>query len=36
MQFGTFPGLTGRPEDLKPLLSGITLWALKPGEPLTC
>lgn len=36
MHFGTFPPLTGRPDDLKKLLagSGTDVWALEPGKPV--
>lgn len=36
MHYGTFPALTGRPEDLKQRLSGesIEVWTLKQGEPV--
>ena len=35
MHYGTFPALTGRPEQLAAHLEkdGIQLWTLKPGEP---
>jgi L-ascorbate metabolism protein UlaG (beta-lactamase superfamily) len=34
MHFGTFPPLTGRPEELKNLISGLAteVWALEPGK----
>lgn len=32
MHFGTFPPLTGRPEQLAELLSSTEVWAMKPGE----
>jgi L-ascorbate metabolism protein UlaG (beta-lactamase superfamily) len=37
MHFGTFPVLTGRPEDLAAKLQrdGIRVWPLKQGEPVT-
>jgi len=37
MHFGTFPVLTGRPEDLaaKVQKDGIRIWPLKQGEPVT-
>jgi L-ascorbate metabolism protein UlaG (beta-lactamase superfamily) len=36
MHFGTFPPLTGRPDQLKELLSGIAeVWALRPGEAVS-
>jgi L-ascorbate metabolism protein UlaG (beta-lactamase superfamily) len=36
MHFGTFPALTGRPEELAKLLtgSGIAVWPLEPGKPV--
>jgi L-ascorbate metabolism protein UlaG (beta-lactamase superfamily) len=36
MHFGTFPALTGTPEDLRQLVSGsgTEVWELKPGEPV--
>ncbi len=36
MHFGTFPALTGRPEDLSRMLEkdSIEVWTLKPGEPV--
>jgi len=36
MHFGTFPPLTGRPEELQKLISGTTteVWALEPGKPV--
>jgi L-ascorbate metabolism protein UlaG (beta-lactamase superfamily) len=36
MHFGTFPPLTGRPEELQSLIggSGIEVWALQPGRPV--
>jgi len=36
MHFGTFPPLTGRPEELQKLISGTTteVWALEPGKPI--
>ena len=36
MHFGTFPPLTGRPDDLKQLLSGsgTEVWELEPGKPV--
>jgi len=37
MHFGTFPPLTGRPEELKNLirdLRGTEVWALEPGKPV--
>lgn len=36
MHFGTFPGLTGRPEQLQDLLvnSNAKVWALEPGQPV--
>jgi L-ascorbate metabolism protein UlaG (beta-lactamase superfamily) len=37
MHFGTFPVLTGRPDDLAAKLQkdGIRVWPLKQGEPVT-
>jgi L-ascorbate metabolism protein UlaG (beta-lactamase superfamily) len=34
MHFGTFPPLTGRPDELARLLEGVdtTVWELKPGQ----
>jgi L-ascorbate metabolism protein UlaG (beta-lactamase superfamily) len=37
MHFGTFPGLTGRPEALSDLISdlpGTKVWTLQPGKPV--
>jgi len=36
MHYGTFPQLTGRPEDLKEMLAkdGIEVWTLKQGQPV--
>jgi L-ascorbate metabolism protein UlaG (beta-lactamase superfamily) len=36
MHFGTFPALTGRPEQLAELLKGasVEVWALEPGTPV--
>ncbi|MDQ2901629.1 MAG: metal-dependent hydrolase [Acidobacteriota bacterium] len=36
MHYGTFPGLTGRPEQLAELLkgSGTEVWTLEPGKPV--
>ena len=36
MHFGTFPGLTGRPDELASKLegSGTGVWALEPGKPV--
>ena len=36
MHFGTFPPLTGRPEELAKLVtvSGIAVWPLEPGKPV--
>ena len=36
MHFGTFPPLTGRPEELQNLISGLAteVWALEPGKPV--
>ena len=36
MHFGTFPPLTGRPEDLAKLVagSGTSVWTLEPGKPV--
>jgi L-ascorbate metabolism protein UlaG (beta-lactamase superfamily) len=36
MHFGTFPPLTGRPQDLADLVSGsgVEVWALDPGKPV--
>jgi len=37
MHFGTFPPLTGRPEQLADLirdLSGTAVWPLEPGKPV--
>jgi L-ascorbate metabolism protein UlaG (beta-lactamase superfamily) len=36
MHFGTFPPLTGRPEQLREFLGDLRteVWALKPGEPV--
>jgi len=36
MHFGTFPALTGRPEQLAALigdLPGTEVWTLEPGKP---
>lgn len=37
MHFGTFPPLTGRPDQLAGLIqgSGTEVWALEPGKPVT-
>jgi L-ascorbate metabolism protein UlaG (beta-lactamase superfamily) len=37
MHFGTFPPLTGRPEQLRDLISDLKteVWALEPGKPVT-
>ena len=38
MHFGTFPPLTGRPDDLAGLirdLSGTAVWTLEPGKPVS-
>jgi L-ascorbate metabolism protein UlaG (beta-lactamase superfamily) len=37
MHFGTFPALTGTPEQLSDLLQGsaTTVWPLKPGETVS-
>ena len=33
MHFGTFPPLTGRPEDLQERIGGLAeVWALEPGK----
>ena len=37
MHFGTFPALTGRPDELSKLISdllGTSVWALEPGKPV--
>jgi L-ascorbate metabolism protein UlaG (beta-lactamase superfamily) len=37
MHFGTFPPLTGRPEQLAELITDLPeteVWPLKPGEPV--
>jgi L-ascorbate metabolism protein UlaG (beta-lactamase superfamily) len=36
MHFGTFPPLTGRPEQLAALIegTGTTVWPLEPGKPV--
>lgn len=36
MHFGTFPQLTGRPEDLRARIAGLhtDVWALQPGKPV--
>jgi L-ascorbate metabolism protein UlaG (beta-lactamase superfamily) len=37
MHFGTFPALTGRPEELAALIAdqpGTEVWALEPGKPV--
>jgi len=36
MHFGTFPPLTGRPDDLRERIAGLetTVWALEPGKPV--
>ena len=36
MHFGTFPALTGTPEQLHERLSGLNIevWELKPGQPV--
>jgi L-ascorbate metabolism protein UlaG (beta-lactamase superfamily) len=36
MHFGTFPPLTGRPEQLRELLGDLPteVWALEPGKPV--
>ena len=36
MHFGTFPPLTGRPEQLQKLISDTAteVWALEPGKPV--
>jgi hypothetical protein len=36
MHFGTFPALTGTPEELRERISGlgIEVWALEPGKPV--
>jgi L-ascorbate metabolism protein UlaG (beta-lactamase superfamily) len=36
MHFGTFPALTGRPDQLQKLISdtAIEVWALEPGKPV--
>src|SRR5215831_3477923 len=33
MHFGTFPPLTGRPEELQKLAPATKIWELRPGEP---
>jgi L-ascorbate metabolism protein UlaG (beta-lactamase superfamily) len=33
MHFGTFPALTGRPEELQKLTPDVQVWALEPGKP---
>jgi L-ascorbate metabolism protein UlaG (beta-lactamase superfamily) len=35
MHFGTFPVLTGRPSDLKKLVSGVEVMEMKPGETIS-
>jgi L-ascorbate metabolism protein UlaG (beta-lactamase superfamily) len=37
MHFGTFPQLTGRPEELASLIqgAGTEVWVLEPGKPVT-
>jgi len=35
MHFGTFPPLTGRPEQLSKLAPASKIWELKPGKPVT-
>jgi L-ascorbate metabolism protein UlaG (beta-lactamase superfamily) len=38
MHFGTFPALTGRPEELSALLTdlpGTTVWPMEPGKPVS-
>lgn len=37
MHFGTFPQLTGRPEELERLIqgTGTEVWTLEPGKPVT-
>jgi L-ascorbate metabolism protein UlaG (beta-lactamase superfamily) len=35
MHFGTFPQLTGRPEQLSKLAPSAKIWELKPGKPVT-
>lgn len=37
MHFGTFPQLTGRPEELQSLIqgTGTEVWRLEPGKPVT-
>ncbi len=32
MHFGTFPALTGRPEQLAEMAQGVEVWALEPGR----
>ena len=36
MHFGTFPPLTGRPDDLRELITDLEteVWALEPGKPV--
>jgi len=36
MHFGTFPPLTGRPEQLRELIGGLEteVWTLEPGKPV--
>ena len=34
MHFGTFPALTGRPEQLADLARDVEVWALEPGKPV--
>jgi L-ascorbate metabolism protein UlaG (beta-lactamase superfamily) len=36
MHFGTFPPLTGRPEQLQKLIAdtAIEVWPLEPGKPV--
>ncbi|MGH9581701.1 MAG: metal-dependent hydrolase, partial [Bryobacteraceae bacterium] len=36
MHYGTFPALTGRPEQLEEKLHGTetVVWTLKPGQPV--
>jgi L-ascorbate metabolism protein UlaG (beta-lactamase superfamily) len=35
MHFGTFPALTGRPDELSKLAPHAKIWELKPGKPVT-
>lgn len=35
MHFGTFPALTGRPDQLRNLVNDTRIWDLQPGRPVT-